>query len=371
MQPEPPPDAQPETPPDAQPEPPPDVPRGPSPASDPGLLATAMRLLVALMVMALGAILVTAGLPAVLAPASPGTGGGSPAATMSGAPASPSAGAGGSVAPSPLPSGADPVLVGAGDIVSCDGTDDKATAALVERTPGIVFTLGDNTYDEGTSAQFQDCYGPSWGRFLDRTRFAVAGNHDYLTDHGAPFKAYFGSAAVRDGVTWFSEDVGTWHVIVLDANCAELTGGCGPDSPEVQWLRADLAASTARCTVALWHQPRFSSGLHGNDPVVGPFWDALYAAGADLVLNGHDHDYERFAPQSPSGAADPSRGITEMVVGTGGAPLRAFGPEIANDVVRSSFAHGVVALTLHPSGWSFQFVSTDGSFSDQGRGTCH
>jgi alkaline phosphatase len=263
------------------------------------------------------------------------------------------------------------VLVGAGDIATCAARDDEATAALVETIPGFVFTLGDNAYESGTAAQFRDCYDPSWGRFLDRTRFAVIGNHDDLTDDGAPAKAYFGSAATRDGVTWFSEDVGTWHVIVLDSNCEQLKGGCGAGSAQLEWLRADLAASSARCTLALWHQPRFSSGFHGNDPSVAPFWDALYAAGADLVLNGHDHDYERFAPQDPAGRGDPARGITEIVVGTGGAGLRPFGTIVPNGVVRSSLAHGVLVLTLKSAGWSYRFVSTDGSFSDAGQGSCH
>jgi alkaline phosphatase len=273
--------------------------------------------------------------------------------------------------PTPTPAPPDPVLVGAGDIASCALPGDEATAKLIERIPGIVFTLGDNAYESGTAREFRECYDPTWGRFLDRTRFAVIGNHDYLTDDGAPFRAYFGSAGSRDGATWFSEDVGTWHVIVLDANCAQLKGGCGPGTAQLEWLRADLAASDARCTLALWHQPRFSSGFHGSDPSVAPFWDALYAAGADLVLNGHEHDYERFAPQDPAGRADPKRGITEIVVGTGGATLRSFGPGIANDVVRSSLVHGVLVVTLKPAGWSFRFVSTDGSFSDAGQGACH
>lgn len=330
---------------------------------------------------ALGAVLVLGGLLNLAGLAASGRPDGSggtpgPGSTASAAPGSGAVGSsdggsgGGSSAPAPSPSG-DPMLVGAGNIAGCSWTDDEATAALVEQIQGIVFTLGDNAYESGTAAEFRNCYGPSWGRFLDRTAFAVAGNHDYLTQNGAPFRAYFGLAAVRDGATWFSQDVGKWHVVVLDANCGAAPGGCGPDSPEVQWLRADLAASSARCTLALWSQPRFSSGLQGSNPSVAPFWDALYAAGADLVVNGQDHDYERFAPQDASGRADPARGITEIVAGTGGAGLRDFGPSIANDVVRSSFAHGVLVLTLHPSGWSFQFVSTDGSFSDQGQGTCH
>jgi hypothetical protein len=360
----------------------------------PGLARALPGLALGVTVAALGVVLLVVGLSGILGPASTaspslpdgsaaspavgviGSGSGLPrgplAPTGSGVPPGGSGGAStGSNAPgSSLPAG-DPVLVGAGDIARCDASDDKATARLLEQTPGIVFTLGDNAYENGTEAELRDCYAPSWGRVLDRTRFAVAGNHDYGTPGAEPFKAYFGQAAVRDGATWFSEDVGSWHVVVLDSNCADVKGGCGPDSPQVQWLRADLAAMTARCTLALWHQPRFSSGMHGDDADVGPFWDTLYAAGADLVLNGHDHDYERFAAQDPAGRADPERGITEIVVGTGGAELRDFGPGIPNTIVRSSIAHGVLVLTLHPSGWSFQFLSTDGSFSDQGSGSCH
>jgi alkaline phosphatase len=262
------------------------------------------------------------------------------------------------------------VLVGAGDIGRCDSTDDDATAALVQQLPGTVFTLGDNAYDHGTAGELRDCFGPSWGRVKDRIAFAVAGNHDWETDGAQPFRDYFGAAGAPDGVTWFSRKVGAWHVIVLDADCAAVKG-CGPDSAQGRWLAADLAADTARCTLTLWHQPRFSSGQHGDDATVAPFWDALFAAGADLVLNGHDHDYERFAPQDPAGDADPQRGITEIVAGTGGAPLRDFGTIVPNGVVRSSFAHGVLQLTLHATGWDFRFVSTDGSFADQGHGACH
>ncbi|MEO5966441.1 MAG: metallophosphoesterase, partial [Candidatus Limnocylindrales bacterium] len=271
---------------------------------------------------------------------------------------------------SPLPSG-DPVLVGAGDIGRCDGTADEDTAALVDGTPGIVFTLGDNAYEQGTDQQFRDCFGLSWGRFKDRIMLPVPGNHDHETDNAAGYRAYFGDAATPAGTTWYSRDIGAWHVIVLDSTCSRVDGGCGTDSPQGNWLRADLASSTARCTLALFHHPRFSSGEHGSDPSVAPFWDALYAAGADLVLNGHDHDYERFGPQDPQGRPDQARGIVEIVAGTGGADLRPFGASTPSGIARSSIAHGVLVLTLQPSGWAYRFVSTDGSFSDQGTGTCH
>ena len=181
-----------------------------------------------------------------------------------------------------------------------------------------MFTLGDNAYDSGSPAEFRDCYDPTWGRVKDRTELPVAGNHDYGTPNAAGYRDYFGKRATPDGETWYSRDIGDWHVVVLDANCTEIAGGCGPGSPQLQWLRQDLRQSDARCTLAMWHQPRFSSGEHGNDPSVAPFWNVLYDAGADLILNGHDHDYERFAPQDPNGNRDKDHGIVEIVVGTGG-----------------------------------------------------
>ena len=205
----------------------------------------------------------------------------------------------------------------------------------------------------------------------DRIRFAVTGNHDIHTDGGEPLQDYMGSAAARDGRTWFSDDLGAWHVIVLDGNCGLAGRLCSANSEQARWLRDDLAASSARCTIALMHQPRFSSGQHGNDNGVRPLWDALYTAGADLVLDGHDHDYERFAPQDPNGTADAARGITEIVAGTGGAELEAFKDARANSLVRINDAYGVVELTLFADGWSFRFIDVDGTVRDQGTGTCH
>jgi 3',5'-cyclic AMP phosphodiesterase CpdA len=263
-----------------------------------------------------------------------------------------------------------PILVGAGDIARCDANGDEQTAALLSTLPGIVFTLGDNVYDSGSAKELQDCYGPSWGKLLDRTGFVVAGNHDWETDHAKPSFDYFGSRMVRNGVTWFSQDVGTWHLIVLDGDCS-LVGGCGQGSPQMTWLQADLAASQRACTIALFHQPLFSSGTRGGDAEVLPFWQALAAAGAELVLNGHEHDYERFAPQAPDGTPDPARGITEIVVGTGGGDPRGFRRTVANSLVRADHLYGVISVTLLPHGWTTTFTSTDGSFSDSSSGTCH
>ena len=258
-----------------------------------------------------------------------------------------------------------------GDIGRCDTTDDDAVGALIATLPGAVATLGDTAYDRGTPDQLRDCFGTAFGGVTDRIRYAVTGNHDDLTDAGAPLRDYLGEAASRDGRTFFSDELGSWHVIVLDANCGVVAGGCGPVSPQLEWLRADLAASDAACTIALWHQPRFSSGGHGNDAAVAPFWDALYAADADVVLNGHDHDYERFDPQDPSAAPDPVRGITEFVVGTGGGEPRAFEEIRPNSAVRATGVFGVLELTLGAGGWAYRFVATTPGFTDEGTGTCH
>ena len=237
--------------------------------------------------------------------------------------------------------------------------------------PGVIATLGDTAYEDGTTAELNDCFGGSWGAVKDRIRFAVTGNHDVHTDGGAPMQAYMGSAATRDGHPWFSDDLGAWHVVVLDGNCGLLARQCSKGSDQAAWLRDDLAASDALCTVALLHQPRFSSGQHGNDRSVGPLWDALYGGGADLVLDGHDHDYERFGPQDPSGTADATRGIVEIVAGTGGAPLEAFNDPRANSLVRIDDTYGVLALTLSADAWSSRFVGADGSTHDEASGTCH
>ena len=264
----------------------------------------------------------------------------------------------------------DPVLVGAGEIGECGPSGDEETARLIDGIGGTVFTTGNNAYPNGTAGQYAMCYGTSWGRFEARTRPAV-GNVDWLTEGALGYRGYFGPAASNaDGKTWYSYDLGRWHVIVLDSTCAKI-GGCDSASPEGRWLAADLAASRARCTVAIWNQPRFSSGEHGDDVDVEPFWQALYAAGADVIVNGHDHDYERFKPQTPAGEVGLEQGIREFVVGTGGTPLGTFGPSNPNSEIRVSVSQGVLKLTLHPQAYDWQFIPTTGSFSDSGSAPCH
>ena len=266
----------------------------------------------------------------------------------------------------------DPVLVGAGDIASCSSSGDEATAALLDGISGTVFTTGDNVYETGTASEFANCYAPSWGRHKARTR-PSAGNHEYETAGASGYFGYFGAAAGDPLKGYYSYDLGTWHVVVLNSNCAEV-GGCDTTSAQGQWLQGDLAAhSNAACTLAYFHHPLFSSGSdNGNDPEMRPIWDSLYAAGAEMVLNGHDHDYERFAPQTPQGAADPAQGIREFVVGTGGRSHRPFGAVQPNSEVRNADTYGVLKLTLHPGSYEWQFVPEAGkTFTDSGTGECH
>lgn len=281
-------------------------------------------------------------------------------------------GTGGAVGTSPPPgrrTGA--VLVAAGDIADCASAGDEATAELVARIMGRVATLGDNVYAAGTPAQFSRCYGAAWGPFKRRTSPSL-GNHDYGTAGAAGYFGYFGRRAGPAGRGWYSYDLGSWHVVVLNSNCSQV-GGCFRGSPQERWLRADLAASRSRCTLAYWHHPRFSSGTtHGGDLVAGAFWKSLYAAGAEVVLNGHEHNYERFAPQDPSGAADPERGIRQFVVGTGGKTLYGLGAPAPNSQVRYSDSFGVLKLQLASDAYTWEFIPVEGAtFSDTGTGTCH
>ena len=275
--------------------------------------------------------------------------------------------------PTPGPSGGETtptVLLAAGDIGRCDSTHDDATGALVAGLPGVVATLGDTAYEDGTAPSSTTASagrgarsrtGSGWRigqpRYPHRCRRAPAGVH--------------GQRGRRDGRTWFSDTLGAWHVIVLDGNCDLFAGRCSSGSAQATWLRDDLAANSAACTIALLHQPRFTSGQHGDDGGLRPLWDALYAGGADLVLGGHDHDYERFAPQDPGGTADAARGIVEIVAGTGGAELRPFSDPRANSVARIDDVYGVLELTLLADSWSSRFLGVDGSAHDQAAGPCH
>jgi len=257
------------------------------------------------------------------------------------------------------------VMVGAGDIADCTKNGDSLTANLLDTIPGTVFTAGDNAYPSGATADFANCYNPTWGRHKARTR-PVPGNHEYSSPSAAPYFAYFGAAAGDPSKGYYSYDLGDWHVVALNSMIAHWAG-----SPQEQWLRADLATSTKRCTFAYFHHPLFTSGMLA-DTSVRALWQALYDFGAEIIVSGHDHDYERFAPQTPRGVADPLTGIREFVAGTGGAGLFTLGTPLPNSEVRNDVTFGVLKLTLSAGGYAWRFIPVAGkTFTDAGSGTCH
>jgi acid phosphatase type 7 len=263
------------------------------------------------------------------------------------------------------------ILVGAGDIADCkDLSGAEATAKLLDQIPGTVMAVGDLAYPDGSKENFA-CYDKTWGRAKSRTHPAP-GNHEFHAAGATPYFDYFGPAAGDPKTGYYSYELGTWHIIVLNSECKDV-GGCEPGSPQEKWLRADLAAHAVACTLAYWHKPLFSSGsAHGNDLTVKPLFQALFEANADLVINGHDHDYERFAPQTPEGAADLARGIREFVVGTGGKNHRPFAEPKPNSELRDATAFGVLKLTLRPGAYYWQFIPEAGkTFTDSGSGACH
>lgn len=255
------------------------------------------------------------------------------------------------------------VLVGAGDIGWCGSPGAEETARLLDGIPGIVFTAGDNAYFSGSPSEYRDCYDPWWGRHLSRTR-PSAGNHDYETPGAAGYFAYYGALAGPAGLGYYSYAAGSWHVVVLNSNVSMAAG-----SPQDQWLRGELGAHQASCVLAIWHHPLFSSGKHGNDPRSTDAWRALQSNGADLVINGHEHLYERFAPQTADGMPDP-RGLRQFTVGTGGAVLYSFTTVRPNSEVRYNNSFGVLKMTLRSRGYDWEFVSTRQAIADSGSASC-
>lgn len=256
----------------------------------------------------------------------------------------------------PVPLARTATLLAVGDIASCFSGGDEQTAALARSLRGPIAVLGDIAYDSGSTGDYRSCFRPSWGRLIPRLRPAL-GNHEYGTGTAAATVATF--RLPRDG--WYSYELGTWHVIALNSNC-EQVGGCGPGSRQWRWLRADLASHPARCTLAYWHHPRYSSGLHGSDARVAPLWDALAKGGVDVVLAGHDHDYERFAPR---------QGMRSFVVGTGGRSHYPFATALPGSQVRNASAYGLLRLTLRPAAYDWRFLPVAGeSFTDAGSDRC-
>ena len=271
-----------------------------------------------------------------------------------------------------IPPGTPVVLVGAGDIADCSNDNAEATARLLDSLvqdtlPVVVFTAGDNAYGDGTASQFANCYHPTWGRHKARTRPAP-GNHDYRTSGASGYFGYFGGAAGDPSRGYYSYDAGDAHVIVLNSE-ADMDAG----SAQEQWLRADLAASAAQCTIAIWHHPRFNSGSHhGNADGTVPLWDALYDGDADVVIAGHEHTYERFAPQTSAGILDTARGLRSFVAGTGGKSHYDFGTPLATSEVRDATTYGVLKLTVGADSYAWEFVPVAGqTFTDSGSTACH
>jgi acid phosphatase type 7 len=270
--------------------------------------------------------------------------------------------------PVPLPAGTVRVLA-AGDIGRCGSPGAAATGAYLEAVPdATVLALGDLAYDSGSPEDFARCYDPVWGAVKDRT-IPVAGNHDHRTRGAQGYVEAFGTAAGDPAAPWRAVDVGAWRLYVLDTACDEL-GGCGEGSAQLAWLREDLAAHPTACIAAMWHRARFSSGPHGSQTDIAPLWGALADAGADVVLAGHDHLYERFTPMDAAGRPVPG-GTRSFVVGTGGGELYAAGPPITGSEALWDRAFGLLELDLAPDGYDWRFQAVLGEpFEDTGSGSC-
>ena len=272
---------------------------------------------------------------------------------------------------------AEEILVGARDIAKCgsrlknaEATAKRLDEILSHHPEAVVFTLGDNAYRKGTTREFRECYDTTWGRHKAATRPAV-GNHEYKTKGAHPYYKYFGEAAGDAARGYYSYDLGDWHIIVLNSVCQKV-GGCDIESPQHRWLVDDLKTHRRPCTLAYAHHPVFSSGKHGGHKALRSIYETLYEYDVDVLVAGHEHNYERFAPQDPYGLYDPVRGIQQFIVGTGGRELRRIGKGRTNSVVRDNTSYGVLKLTLHPGSFEWDFIPVAGAtFRDSGKGTCH
>jgi hypothetical protein len=254
--------------------------------------------------------------------------------------------------------------------------DSVLRADSIAKVDNAVFTLGDNAYSSGTTAQFNQCFAPSWGdpqKGIIKSLHPSPGNHEYQTLNADPYYKYFGPAAGDEGRGYYSYDVGAWHVVVVNSEI--VVNSAFTDAArqaQMDWVEKDLKTHKKLCTVAYWHNPRFSSGWHGSDRRFIPMWRILYDNDVDLVLNGHDHDYERFRPMTPDGVADTAKGITEIVAGTGGEELRGFSSDInANSLYRIEGRAGVLLLTLGAAEYRSAFIEIGGRVWDQSGGKCH
>ncbi len=282
----------------------------------------------------------------------------------------------------PTGGGGDAVIAAAGDIACGVGSTGAAckqvaTAALLTAVnPVAVLPLGDVQYEEGTLSDFQNYYNPSWGKFKSIT-FPSVGNHEYLTSGASGYFDYFNGVGNATGVAgdrgkgYYAVNVGAWRLYALNSNCGS-AGGCQAGSPQETWLRADLKSNPHQCVLAYFHHPLYTSGSRAT-PAVAPLYQALYDNGAELILNGHEHNYERFAPQDAKGNLDMGKGVREFVVGTGGRNFTQFVTSAKNSEVKNDVTFGILKLTLHPASYDFTFMPITGSsFTDQGSAVaCH
>lgn len=263
------------------------------------------------------------------------------------------------------------VLFAVGDVAQCHGASpvDAPTAQvahLLANSTAPILMIGDIAYPKGSATDFSECFAPVWGAMKARI-LPVPGNHEYETPDAEPYYQYFGATAGEAGRGYYTTQIGAWRLIGLNSNI-----DTAEDSTQERWLKQELANHPSRCTLAFWHHPRFSSGLHGNTQSMQAIWKDLYEAGVEIAITGHDHDYERFAPQSDVGMADTARGVREFVVGTGGAVLRPFAQIQPNSEVQIAHSFGALKLTLGEMGYDWQFLSADsGKVNDYGAGTCH
>jgi hypothetical protein len=253
-------------------------------------------------------------------------------------------------------------LLAAGDIAGCsEKYNDEATSAMLVTLAGTVAALGDVVQKDGAHWEYRKCYHPTWGRVLSRTR-PSPGNHDYRTAQAAAYYKYFGSLAGPSGRGWYTYRLGAWRIYSLNSerNIAQ----------QAAWLQQQLAATPSKCVLAYWHRPLYTSGRNPGESSVRPLFDVLYKARAEVVLSGHNHNYERFAPQDADGRAK-AAGIRQFVVGTGGAPLEAFVTVQPNSQVRRADMWGVLKLRLYQDSYSWEFLPVGGGERlDSGSGVC-